>query len=165
LNIQKHKLDWEIFGNASVEQLKVIVDELVYWDGSFEKRTGNRSFSTMLKSEADFVQYAMSVVYDTQITICKKQRDGDYRVLETATKNTTIESIVPVSLDSNFYCFTTSTKYWVARRNDRIFITGNTDWSKVREINHAVGTQGGTSSGIIPFMGISDRSTLSISQG
>jgi ribonucleoside-diphosphate reductase alpha chain len=40
-----------------------------------------------------------------------------------------------------------------------------TDWSKVREINHAVGTQGGTSSGIIPFMGISDRSTLAISQG
>jgi ribonucleoside-diphosphate reductase alpha chain len=40
-----------------------------------------------------------------------------------------------------------------------------TDWSKVREINHAVGMQGGTSSGIIPFMGISDRSTLAISQG
>jgi ribonucleoside-diphosphate reductase alpha chain len=40
-----------------------------------------------------------------------------------------------------------------------------TDWSKVREINHTVGTQGGTSSGIIPFMGISDRSTLAISQG
>lgn len=40
-----------------------------------------------------------------------------------------------------------------------------TDWSKVREVNHSVGKHGGTSSGIIPFMGISDRSTLAISQG
>lgn len=40
-----------------------------------------------------------------------------------------------------------------------------TDWSSVREVNHKVGLHGGTSSGIIPFMGISDRSTLAISQG
>lgn len=40
-----------------------------------------------------------------------------------------------------------------------------TDWSKVREVNASVGKHGGTSSGIIPFMGISDRSTLAISQG
>jgi len=40
-----------------------------------------------------------------------------------------------------------------------------TDWSSVREVNHSVGKHGGTSSGIIPFMGISDRSTLAISQG
>jgi ribonucleoside-diphosphate reductase alpha chain len=40
-----------------------------------------------------------------------------------------------------------------------------TVWSSVREVNHPVGPHGGTSSGIIPFMGISDRSTLAISQG
>lgn len=40
-----------------------------------------------------------------------------------------------------------------------------TVWSDVREVNHPVGPHGGTSSGIIPFMGISDRSTLAISQG
>ena len=40
-----------------------------------------------------------------------------------------------------------------------------TDWSAVREINASVGKHGGSSSGIIPFMGISDRSTLAISQG
>lgn len=40
-----------------------------------------------------------------------------------------------------------------------------TDWSSVREVNHPVGKHGGTSSGVIPFMGISDRSTLAISQG
>lgn len=39
------------------------------------------------------------------------------------------------------------------------------DWSSVREVNHAVGKHGGTSSGIIPFFGVSDRSTLAISQG
>ena len=40
-----------------------------------------------------------------------------------------------------------------------------TDWSDVRSVNESVGKFGGSSSGIIPFMGISDRSTLAISQG
>lgn len=40
-----------------------------------------------------------------------------------------------------------------------------TDWSQVREINHKVGSHGGVSSGVIPFLGISDRSSLAISQG
>lgn len=40
-----------------------------------------------------------------------------------------------------------------------------TDWSVVREVNAPVGRHGGESSGIIPFLGISDRSTLAISQG
>jgi len=40
-----------------------------------------------------------------------------------------------------------------------------TDWSSVREVNHPVGPHGGVSSGVIPFLGISDRSTLAISQG
>lgn len=39
------------------------------------------------------------------------------------------------------------------------------EWSQVREVGHAVGSDGGTSSGVIPFLGISDRSTLAISQG
>ena len=40
-----------------------------------------------------------------------------------------------------------------------------TDWSVVREVNAPVGSHGGKSSGVIPFLGISDRSTLAISQG
>lgn len=40
-----------------------------------------------------------------------------------------------------------------------------TDWSQVRSVNEPVGTHGGKSSGLIPFLGISDRSTLAISQG
>lgn len=40
-----------------------------------------------------------------------------------------------------------------------------TDWSKIREVNSPVGSHGGKSSGLIPFLGISDRSTLAISQG
>jgi len=40
-----------------------------------------------------------------------------------------------------------------------------TDWSEVREVNANVGQHGGKSSGLIPFLGVSDRSTLAISQG
>ena len=39
------------------------------------------------------------------------------------------------------------------------------DWSAVREVNHKVGQYGGKSSGVIPFFGVSDRSTLAVSQG
>lgn len=40
-----------------------------------------------------------------------------------------------------------------------------TDWSNVRSVNEPVGSNGGVSSGVIPFLGISDRSTLAVSQG
>ena len=40
-----------------------------------------------------------------------------------------------------------------------------TDWSEVRSVNESVGSHGGESSGVIPFLGISDSSTLAISQG
>lgn len=40
-----------------------------------------------------------------------------------------------------------------------------TDWSRVRSVNEPVGSHGGKSGGVIPFLGISDRSTLGISQG
>lgn len=40
-----------------------------------------------------------------------------------------------------------------------------TDWSAIRSVNEPVGTHGGKSSGLIPFLGVSDRSTLAISQG
>ncbi len=40
-----------------------------------------------------------------------------------------------------------------------------TDWSQVRSVNEPVGLNGGKSGGVIPFLGISDRSTLGISQG
>ncbi len=39
------------------------------------------------------------------------------------------------------------------------------DWSSVRSVNEPVGIHGGKSGGVIPFLGISDRSTLGISQG
>ena len=38
-------------------------------------------------------------------------------------------------------------------------------WSEIRSVNEPVGQHGGKSSGLIPFLGVSDRSTLAISQG
>ncbi|NOQ31128.1 MAG: ribonucleoside-diphosphate reductase subunit alpha [Helicobacteraceae bacterium] len=40
-----------------------------------------------------------------------------------------------------------------------------TTWSNVREIGAKVGTHGGESSGIIPFIKVSDSTTLAVSQG
>lgn len=51
--------------------------------------------------------------------------------------------------------------FWLASQGGGV----GTCWSKVREVNAQVGQYGGTSSGIIPFLGITDRATLAISQG
>lgn len=51
--------------------------------------------------------------------------------------------------------------FWLASQGGGI----GTCWSSVREVNAQVGSYGGTSSGIIPFLGITDKTTLAISQG
>ncbi len=38
-------------------------------------------------------------------------------------------------------------------------------YSSVRSVGETVGTHGGTSSGVIPFMGVDDRASLAVSQG
>ena len=39
------------------------------------------------------------------------------------------------------------------------------DYSGVREVDASVGSSGGKSSGVIPFMGVDDRTSLAVSQG
>ena len=51
--------------------------------------------------------------------------------------------------------------FWLGSKGGGI----GTSWSSVREVNASVGKHGGTSSGIIPFMSVSDRATLAVSQG
>ena len=129
---EKNKLLWKYF-NSTEEQLAVIADEFVYWDGCLDCY-GGRIFASIIKENADFIQYALATT-GVRSTIAEVNHKNDkwkkgYRVY--ANTGTTMLSMrgapkierVP-SPDGFKYCFKTSTGFFVARRNGKIFITGN----------------------------------------
>ncbi len=127
-----NKLLWKYF-SATEEQLKIIVDEFVYWDGAFVPNNG-RVFSSIIKQNADFIQYALTAT-GTRATMAvveyeNKNWNTGYRVY--ANSGTPFLSMRQApkiervkSEDGYKYCFKTSTGFFVARRNGKIFITGN----------------------------------------
>ena len=129
------------------DQLKIICDEILWWDGS--QTNGTKRFSTTVKETADFVQF----VFTTQgkrATILTNDRQGqvyhacgkdytrkskEYVVIITdrnkitmggfhdPNKKTKIEK--ERTRDGYKYCFQVPSTMLVLRRNNRIFITGN----------------------------------------
>ena len=106
---------------ADKRQLKIVCDESLLWDG----HVGYRSYySSTNKLNADLIQFAFS---SNDIRAGISQQDNTYYV--TPTKNNIVgysqnpEKVA--SEDGYKYCFTTETGYFVARRNGKIFITGN----------------------------------------
>lgn len=144
--------------NCNHHQLQVICDNILFWDGSFSKptKTGaiRKSFSTVVKETADFIQFAYSAcgyrskisTYDrrgtNKITSTKqgvkqyKRKSVEYcvsinsRVLvgfhsdSRRPEKATIPYQVPTT-DGYKYCFTVPSHMLVLRRKDCIFITGN----------------------------------------
>lgn len=118
------------FWEASSEQLSVIIDECLNWDGT---RKGSNTFFTCSKESADFIQYAGSACGLRSVLSEDRRGDNiDYRVFfNTNTKvgingtpNKADIKEVPVVGDRQ-YCFTVPSGFFVARRNGRVFITGN----------------------------------------
>jgi hypothetical protein len=133
--------------NCTNEQLKIICNELIYWDGDFNKKN---NISTTIKENADFIQFAFSSCgYKSTINTC--DRSGRKRILnnkEYITKSIDYNinftnrnlislckdkrsghTITPIdkykTLDGYKYCFTVPSGMLVLRRNNKIFITGN----------------------------------------
>jgi len=117
------------FWQASAEQLKIITDECVHWDGSKELR----AFFTKDKESADFMQYAFSASGYRGVLITDIRKDGELEYRVFYHPNTKIgfsgAPKTPVkfveSVDGFEYCFTTQTGFWVMRRNRNVAITGN----------------------------------------
>lgn len=132
---------------ASKEQFKVIFDEIFYWDGDYKAK--NRFFTT-IKKDADFIQFVgTSLGYRASIGIqdrrgrvrelnnkCYTTKSIDYVV--TFSKRTLISlcrdkrpdhTITPITKyktkDGLKYCFSVPSGMLVLRRNNKIFITGN----------------------------------------
>ena len=139
--------------NCSHRQLKIICDEILYWDGSF-KETNNgvirKSFSTTIKETADFIQFAFAAcgyrasisindrmnqeyltngkIYqrksiEYQLTITNRRFVGICGEKKRGHTQTAIDKVQTV--DGFKYCFTVPSHMLVLRRNNCIFITGN----------------------------------------
>jgi len=141
--------------DASRSQLEIIADEFVHWDGSIDKRNGNRMFHTTVKGHADFIQYVLTTVGNTRISISTNNRVGqeyqtggktyirksiEYTVLETSTKHSGVstskrkptETIkkLEVPEGTRKYCFTMPSGYFIIRRNDNVVVTHNSGAGK-----------------------------------
>ena len=125
------------FYSCSRQQLAVIAEEVVHWDGSMAN--DRVSFSTTSRKSADFVQYAWSATGNRAVVSSYKERDGrsaEYQVQATVKKTPNVslgggnapkDSVRwEPSTDGFKYCFTVPTSFLLLRRNGRIFVTGNT---------------------------------------
>ena len=129
--------------NATHEQLEIIADEVLYWDGDRKDRV----FHTSIKEDADFIQFVFSALnYRTSIKIIDRRgqvRKGskyvrkslEYKVFASKEKNvmTTLTNSerlgIPIervpSVDGYKYCFTMPSGMLVLRRNNKIFCSMN----------------------------------------
>ena len=120
-------------------RLEIVVDEVRYWDGHVEPKNNHVRFTSTIKASADFVQYAFSATgHRASLRAYDRTKDKgfiEYTVIEADNPLTGFGSQpqrlradaikkVPAP-NGRKYCFTTSTGYFVARRNGCVFITGN----------------------------------------
>lgn len=131
--------DWY---TISERQLKVIADEAPFWDGWVDPRTNSPQYFSNVKSNADFIQFAYIVAngFRTSIHVDNRVGVAHYKTINYAVKCTSVKyvsfhksykdtsplcTIEQPKLGEYKYCFTTSTGMWVMRRNNNVYITGN----------------------------------------
>lgn len=132
----KKKIYDSYFWAASYEQRKIICDEIQYWDGS---RGGNGTiyFYSTAKESVDFIQYCF-VSCGVGCTIRARNQAGgrwgkkvcyeahSFRSPAFAGFPKKPEAINYEKYGNGYkYCFETKTGFFVARRNNKVFITGN----------------------------------------
>lgn len=117
------------FWECSKEQLYIICEEVMKWDGTIKDNV----YTSKYKEDVDFVQYAFAATgRRTSISFDSRERKESYRCIISDSKprvqlagtpKTDIDIVK--SEDGHKYCFTTSTGYWIMRRNGCICVTGN----------------------------------------
>lgn len=121
---------------ATTQQLRVVLDEVLHWDGT--ESLGH--YYTSVRGDADFIQYAYAAT-GVRSTICSKSvrnpaHAPEYVVVRCKTAEFSMQAsphrrVRMVRASDGFaYCFSCPTKMWVARRNGRVFVTGNTSSGK-----------------------------------
>lgn len=117
---------------CSEQQRLVVCDEVWQWDGC-QTKTNGWSYSSMHKSDADFVQWCfVSTGHRASMHL---RVDGVWGVHATGDGRTSnLAMMYAPRLTStpgaHMYCFSVPSGYLVLRRNGRVFVTGNTGKSK-----------------------------------
>lgn len=120
--------DLSVFFKASKEQLKVLYSEALLWDGHTNEK--DSFYTTTSKVNADVIQFAINsnniraglytTKYDEDWADCYQVRLTKNNIVGYSKKSTRIKS-----QDGFKYCFSVSTSTFVARRNNKVFLTGN----------------------------------------
>lgn len=133
----------KVFGphwwGATVEQLKIVADEVMHWDGSVSASKPGARFSTLERASADFVQFVFAgtgrtarvlelprrgtIEYNVQV-----RDDGKPLQLASLSSDGTRQTTMSptVSPDGYKYCFMVPSTFLLFRRNGCIFASGNT---------------------------------------
>lgn len=125
--------DMSCLYGLSKNQLSIICDEVMYWDGNID----SMQYTSTIKNNVDFVQYAFACNgYRTSIDLDRREekyKNGVCYRLSVASSRPRVQLAgkpktpitVEKSIDGFKYCFNTSTGFWIMRRNGCICITGN----------------------------------------
>lgn len=128
------KLDWIYLVNT--DYYNVIAEEILMWDGYITKHGGG-VYSSTIKENADVVQFVWSSLgYYSSIYVDKRPNRNDcYCVIKgnkksnghsfCDNKNGRKAVIKEIDCNSKCYCFTVPSGMLVLRRNNKIFVTGN----------------------------------------
>lgn len=118
------------FYRASIDQLKVLCDEVLRWDGTIDEKRNHKMYSSSVKINADLVQFAFSAIGVRSTINCTEYKNENwnpcYYVIPTKNEFVSYKDIDEVkSADGFKYCFNTPTGAFVIRRNNKISVTGN----------------------------------------
>lgn len=135
------------FWACSTEQLRIVCDEVMHWDGSVSEHKPTQRFATYSKASADFVQYAFAGTGRVArvISTVRDRVRGGHRTVATeyevsvraggkplflsGTSATAgrKQAITPCTSPDGFkYCFMVPSTFLILRRNGCIFASGNT---------------------------------------
>lgn len=130
-NFEKRMSEWMF---CSQHDALVITDELKYWDECYQSK-GNRmpNFFSCFKEDVDAVQYFYNILgYRCPIHHdVREGRNTRYYASPTIRNTPAISkgkksSITRVKSEDGFkYCFSVPSGFLVLRRNDSVFVTGN----------------------------------------
>jgi len=139
----------------------IIFDELVYWDGWKPKNSNGYYYYTSDKINADWIQI-IGTLSNKKVSIILKNRNETnwspaYKVFISSKEITSSIRKKHWSIEEyegNVFCPLTKTGFWIARYENKVFITGNTGrWSGGEKINlQNLGGRGRAGAGTDPLI-------------
>ena len=119
------KFSWAL-SSLNVDNAQTLIDEVVFWDGYTDSGPRNyKSYVTEYKQNAEII-YTVARLCGTGST--KRFNDGVWAVSFNNRQCSVAQDATPVYYSGQVYCPTTTLGYFYTRRNDKISITGNSNY-------------------------------------